>query len=130
MKRERRNRGRDSRTVAGYVLCARYLNPQIDEYAVTGKSMGVALANAAKHKLVGLLVVRLKSENVYVGEVMIAGSIKGTAISAIIVGQVMSILEPEAIHDLPDRSHDRPGASVVESLPLPLPRAAVEIHHA
>ena len=58
------------------------LNPQIDEYAVTGKSMGVALANAAKHKLVGLLVVRLKSENVYVGEVMIAGSVKGTAWAA------------------------------------------------
>jgi NADP-dependent 3-hydroxy acid dehydrogenase YdfG len=31
------------------------LNPQIDEYAVGSKSMGLALANAAKHKLVGLL---------------------------------------------------------------------------
>jgi NADP-dependent 3-hydroxy acid dehydrogenase YdfG len=58
------------------------LNPQIDEYAVSGKSMGVALANAAKHKLVGLLAVRLKTENVYVGEVMIAGSVKGTAWAA------------------------------------------------
>jgi hypothetical protein len=40
--------------------------------------MGFALANAAKHKLVGLLAGRLKSEGVYVGEVMVAGTIKGT----------------------------------------------------
>ena len=39
---------------------------------------GVALANAAKHKLVGLLAQQLKPDNVYVGEVMIAGTIKGT----------------------------------------------------
>jgi hypothetical protein len=40
--------------------------------------MGLALANAAKHKLVGLLAQRLKDDGVYVGEVMIAGVIKGT----------------------------------------------------
>ncbi len=40
--------------------------------------MGLALANAAKHKLVGLLAAKLKADGVYVGEVMIAGSIKGT----------------------------------------------------
>jgi NADP-dependent 3-hydroxy acid dehydrogenase YdfG len=51
---------------------------QIDEYAVHAKAMGLALANAAKHKLVGLLAQRLKSEGVYVGEVMVAGTIKGT----------------------------------------------------
>lgn len=55
------------------------LTPQMDEYAVTLNSMGVALANAAKHKLVGLLAQRLKKEGVYVGEVMVAGTIKGTA---------------------------------------------------
>ena len=43
------------------------------------KLMGVALANAAKDKLVGLLAQRLKSDGVYVGQVMIAGTIKGTA---------------------------------------------------
>lgn len=52
--------------------------PQADEYAVSLNSMGVALANAAKYKLVGLLSQRLKSDGVYVGEVMIAGTIQGT----------------------------------------------------
>jgi NADP-dependent 3-hydroxy acid dehydrogenase YdfG len=53
-------------------------NPQIDEFAVTAKAMGLALANAAKHKLAGLLAQRLKGEGVYVGEVMVAGIVKGT----------------------------------------------------
>ena len=55
------------------------LSPQTDDVAVRSGSMGVALANAAKHKLVGLLAQRLKGDGVYVGEVMIAGTIKGTA---------------------------------------------------
>jgi NADP-dependent 3-hydroxy acid dehydrogenase YdfG len=55
------------------------INPQIDEYAVGLKAMGLALANAAKHKLVGLLAQRLKGDGVYVGEVMVAGVVKGTA---------------------------------------------------
>jgi NAD(P)-dependent dehydrogenase (short-subunit alcohol dehydrogenase family) len=55
------------------------LSPQIDEFAVGLKSMGVAVANAAKHKLVGLLAARLKGDGVYVGEVMVAGMVKGTA---------------------------------------------------
>jgi NAD(P)-dependent dehydrogenase (short-subunit alcohol dehydrogenase family) len=54
------------------------LGEQMDAYAVGMKSMGVALANAAKHKLVGLLSQRLKDDGVYVGEVMVAGVIKGT----------------------------------------------------
>nr|MEA2799423.1 hypothetical protein [Phenylobacterium sp.] len=54
------------------------LTPQIDEYAAGLKVMGIALANAAKHKLVGLLAQRLKGDGVYVGEVMVAGTIKGT----------------------------------------------------
>ncbi len=54
------------------------LSEQMDAYAVGMKSMGVALANAAKHKLVGLLAQRLKDDGVYVGEVMVAGTIKGT----------------------------------------------------
>jgi len=53
------------------------LSEQMDAYAVGMKSMGVALANAAKHKLVGLLAQRLKDDGVYVGEVMVAGMIKG-----------------------------------------------------
>jgi NAD(P)-dependent dehydrogenase (short-subunit alcohol dehydrogenase family) len=40
---------------------------------------GVALENAAKSKLVGILAERLREFGVYVGEVTIAGSVKGTA---------------------------------------------------
>jgi NAD(P)-dependent dehydrogenase (short-subunit alcohol dehydrogenase family) len=54
-------------------------SPQMDEFAINLKSMGVALANAAKYKLVGMLAQRLKGDGVYVGEVMVAGMIKGTA---------------------------------------------------
>jgi NAD(P)-dependent dehydrogenase (short-subunit alcohol dehydrogenase family) len=54
-------------------------SPQADEFAIALKSMGVAVANAAKHKLVGLLAQRLKGDGIYVGEVMVAGMIKGTA---------------------------------------------------
>jgi NADP-dependent 3-hydroxy acid dehydrogenase YdfG len=53
-------------------------NPQMDEYAVHLKAMGLALGNAAKHKLAGLLAQRLKGDGVYVGEVMVAGIVKGT----------------------------------------------------
>jgi NADP-dependent 3-hydroxy acid dehydrogenase YdfG len=53
--------------------------PFMDEMATNLKSVGVALANAAKFKLVGLLAQRLKGENVYVGEVTVAGTVKGTA---------------------------------------------------
>lgn len=54
-------------------------SPQADAFAVGMKAMGVAVANAAKHKLVGLLSARLKDDGVYVGEVMVAGLVKGTA---------------------------------------------------
>lgn len=55
------------------------LTPEVDAYAISLKAMGVALGNAAKNKLVGLLSERLKGDGVYVGEVMVAGTIKGTA---------------------------------------------------
>jgi NADP-dependent 3-hydroxy acid dehydrogenase YdfG len=55
------------------------ISPQMDALANSLKSAGVALANAAKHKLVGLLAARLKDDGVYVGEVMVAGVVKGTA---------------------------------------------------
>ncbi len=55
------------------------ISEQMDAYS--GKREihgGLALANGAKHKLVGLLAQRLKGEGVYVGEVMVAGTVKGT----------------------------------------------------
>ena len=60
------------------------IDPQMDAF-VTGsnasglKLMGVAAANAAKDKLVGMLAKQLEDDGVYVGQVMIAGTIKGTA---------------------------------------------------
>jgi NAD(P)-dependent dehydrogenase (short-subunit alcohol dehydrogenase family) len=54
------------------------INPRIDGVAVDLQVMGPALASTAKHKLVGLLSQRLKGEGVYVGEVMVAGAVKGT----------------------------------------------------
>ena len=54
------------------------VSPEIDARATALNAMGVALANAAKHKLAGLLAQRLIGDGVYVGEVMIRGTIKGT----------------------------------------------------
>src|SRR5579871_600684 len=42
-------------------------------------AMGLSMANAAKHKLVGLLSAKLKPEGIYVGEAMVLGMVKGTA---------------------------------------------------
>ena len=55
------------------------LGAPMDAFAVSQKAMGLAVANAAKHKLTGLLAARLKDEGVFVGEVMIAAAVKGTA---------------------------------------------------
>ena len=41
--------------------------------------MGLAVGNAAKHKLVGLLAERLRADGVYVGEVMVNGTVIGSA---------------------------------------------------
>ncbi len=50
----------------------------VDEAAVKQNAMGIAIASAAKNKLAGLLAQRLKSEGIYVGEVMVFGTIKNT----------------------------------------------------
>ena len=50
----------------------------IDAYAVSFGGDGVALECTAKTKLVGLLAARLREEGVYVGEVVINGSVKGS----------------------------------------------------
>ena len=51
----------------------------IDDYAVSFGGDGVALECSAKTKLVGLLAARLRDDGVYVGEIVINGSIKGSA---------------------------------------------------
>jgi NAD(P)-dependent dehydrogenase (short-subunit alcohol dehydrogenase family) len=50
----------------------------MDAAAADAKVMGLALASAAKNKLVGMLAQRLKSEGIYVGEVIVHATIKGT----------------------------------------------------
>jgi short-subunit dehydrogenase len=54
-------------------------DPNVDEMASKYGLMGLAIANAAKHKLVGLLAAKLKADGIYVGEVIVTGSVKGTA---------------------------------------------------
>jgi NAD(P)-dependent dehydrogenase (short-subunit alcohol dehydrogenase family) len=53
-------------------------DPQVDAQAVEWGAQGLAVANAAKHKLVGLLSKRLKADGIYVGEVVVLSLVKGT----------------------------------------------------
>lgn len=50
----------------------------VDAIAVQSKSMGLSVANAAKHKASRVLAKRLEIEGVYLGEVMVLGTVKGT----------------------------------------------------
>jgi NAD(P)-dependent dehydrogenase (short-subunit alcohol dehydrogenase family) len=56
-----------------------FYDPKIDAMAVEWKAMGLAIAKASQHKAVGVLHHRLKPESIYVGEVVVLGSVKGTA---------------------------------------------------
>lgn len=56
-----------------------YADPSVDAVAVQYNSMGLAMANAAKNKLVGMLAQKLKGDGVYVGQAMVLGTVKGTA---------------------------------------------------
>ncbi len=53
-------------------------DPQINAMAVQASAMGLAVACAAKHKLVGVLAERLRPDGIYVGEVMVFGVVQGT----------------------------------------------------
>lgn len=76
------------------------LNPLIDGFAIMQKAEGVALGNAAKAKLVGLLAARLKDEGVHVGEVTIAGVVRGTGPEAPGVPMIESRAVAEAFWGL------------------------------
>jgi NAD(P)-dependent dehydrogenase (short-subunit alcohol dehydrogenase family) len=67
---------------------------KVDAMTVQFKAMGLGVANAAKHKLARLLHVRLAPEGVYVGEVMVTGTVKGTAWD-----QGNATIEPSAVAD-------------------------------
>ena len=66
---------------------------KIDAMAAQG-AMCLAIANSAKHKLVGVLAQKLRSEGVFVGEVMVMGTVKGTAFD-----QGGPSIEPASIAD-------------------------------
>lgn len=57
---------------------AGFVNPTVDGMLVQFGLMGLGVSNAAKHKLVGLLAKKLGADGIYVGEIMISGTIKGT----------------------------------------------------
>jgi short-subunit dehydrogenase len=54
-------------------------DPKVDAAAVQWNSMGLAIVNAAKHKLVGLLTEKFRPDGITVGEVIVVGIVKGTA---------------------------------------------------
>jgi NADP-dependent 3-hydroxy acid dehydrogenase YdfG len=64
----------------------------MDGLIVSWKAMGLAIAKAAQHKLVGLLRERLAPDGIYVGEVVVLGLVKGTAFDS-----GGATLEPDAI---------------------------------
>jgi short-subunit dehydrogenase len=68
---------------------------KIDAMAVLRNSMGVAIANAAKHKLVGLLTEKLRADEITVGEVVVLGLVKGTPWDT---GD--ATIEPRAVADM------------------------------
>jgi NAD(P)-dependent dehydrogenase (short-subunit alcohol dehydrogenase family) len=72
----------DLKSEKGAVLvtngAAGLVDPAMDEMLVQWGMMGLGVANAAKHKLVGVLAKKLAADGIYVGEMMIAGTIKGT----------------------------------------------------
>jgi NADP-dependent 3-hydroxy acid dehydrogenase YdfG len=55
-----------------------FFDPKADAAAVAWNSMGLAMANSAKHKLIGLLSEKLRADGITVGEVVVLGLVKGT----------------------------------------------------
>ena len=56
-----------------------FYDPRVDAMATQWGAMGLAIGKAAQHKAVGLLQNKLAGEGVYVGEVVVLGTVKGTA---------------------------------------------------
>jgi NADP-dependent 3-hydroxy acid dehydrogenase YdfG len=71
-----------------------YYDAAVDTAAANFGAMGLAVAKAAQHKLVGVLHQKLRSEGVYVGEVTVAGLVKGTAWD-----KGNATVEPDAVAD-------------------------------
>lgn len=55
-----------------------FYDPKIDAMAVGWNAMGLAVSKAAQHKVSALLHHKLAGEGVYVGELVVLASVKGT----------------------------------------------------
>ncbi|MEO8706292.1 MAG: SDR family NAD(P)-dependent oxidoreductase [Kofleriaceae bacterium] len=55
-----------------------FFDPDVDAIGVQWNAMGLSIANSAKHKAARLLAIKLAPE-IYVGEVVVTGAVKGTA---------------------------------------------------
>ncbi|MBX3225670.1 MAG: SDR family NAD(P)-dependent oxidoreductase [Labilithrix sp.] len=71
-----------------------FFDPNVDKFAASAGFGLLAAANSAKHKLVGVLHHELAPKGVYVADVVVTGSVKGTAWD-----QGDATLEPSAIAD-------------------------------
>jgi NADP-dependent 3-hydroxy acid dehydrogenase YdfG len=69
-----------------------FYDDAVDDMIVQYNTMGLGLAKAAQHKLVGVLNKKLAPDGVYVGEVVVLGMVKGTAFDS---GQ--ATVEPDAV---------------------------------
>jgi NAD(P)-dependent dehydrogenase (short-subunit alcohol dehydrogenase family) len=91
----------DLRREKGAVLVANggvgHTDEMHDALAVSGNEMGLALANAAKHRLVALLAKKFEPDGVYVGEVTVNGPVKGTAIEKAGWGAATNVLIDPAL---------------------------------
>ncbi|GAB3560875.1 hypothetical protein GCM10027344_14470 [Spelaeicoccus albus] len=90
------------------------LTAEADGFAKLLGIDGVGLENAAKSKLVGILAERLREFDIHVGEVTIAGSVKGTATAT------PTAIDPSAIADRfwrLARERDRTRVRMVEEGP-------------
>ncbi len=85
----------DLRAAKGVVLVTNgglgFDKPELHAIGVQWGVMGLSVANAAKRKLVALLALKL-APDVYVGEVVVTGTVKGTAFD-----QGNATLDPNAI---------------------------------
>jgi NAD(P)-dependent dehydrogenase (short-subunit alcohol dehydrogenase family) len=59
-----------------------YIDAKMDAGGVQWNAMGLSVVNAAKNKLVGLLSQKLAPDKIYVGQIMVLGSVKGSAFDA------------------------------------------------
>ena len=58
---------------------AGFIDEQMDALCVSYGMMGLGVANAAKDKLIGMLSKKLGADGIYVGQIMVAGMVKGTS---------------------------------------------------